>query len=165
MREGATRYRARSCTPGGRWNGSFADGPLPTSRFLERLSRRLGAPLARDEDVLSNTLQASGNAIASPEGRGVAGLREVTRVPLRDALRTGEHEAVPDAEVRKMLRTVLRSRAGLRYAAGAAAHPPQGGMAPLPETREQTHAEAHARLARVVTLCIEEYFEEPPSSR
>lgn len=142
---------------------SAADVSFARHGSLEHGSRRPSHHSTRTGVVPSNTSPSSDHGAAVPEPGGCAELREMSRSALRNALRAGE--AAPDGEVRRMLRDTCSAARARNMSAEHVLILLKEGWRVLPEAPGRRDAEAQARLARIVTLCIEEYYGAPPRRR
>lgn len=124
----------------------------------EVLRGRSGRRTTWDDVTPADVLPLSGTSAALIEHREAVQLRELARSALRGALHAEARGGVPDADVRRMLRRACDA------ARACNAHVEQvlillkEAWRELPGARHGTHGEAQARLARMVTLCIKEYY-------
>lgn len=137
---------------------SNADG------MMERLRRRLDRHSTRNDVVQEIPPSSSRNAAFHPFSEA-AQLRDLARNTVRAALRAEQRGGAAEGEVRMLLRQACDS-AHLQDA-----HVERllillkEAWRELPQARHRTHNEAQAPLARVVTLCIEEFYATTPRRR
>lgn len=93
----------------------------------------------------------------SPFARGTQ-LRELTRAALRVAMEDAAHGRMPDGAVRAMLREVCAAARACDARVEHLLILLKEACLKLPEARRVNHDDAQDTLARVITLCIEEYY-------
>lgn len=137
-----------------------AEDAMMADGLLERLGRRLGRHSTRDDGV-RDTSSAAGDA-ALPRFVECGQLRALARETVSAALRPELQGSAGDHVLRKL----LRQACGVAHTHDARVERLlvvlKEAWRELPQARHRTHTEAQAPLARVVTLCIEEYYATMP---
>ena len=93
----------------------------------------------------------------SPSSEGIQ-LRELTRTALLVALHDAAHGRVLDGTVRPVLRQVCDAARACDARVEHLLILLKEACLELPEARRANHDDAQDTLARVITLCIEEYY-------
>lgn len=153
----------RSAAPAGHLT---VDTPIPGQSgrgngVLDHLRWQFGRHSTRDDVVQDRPPSFSRDAGCSPFSQA-APLRELVREALRAALQAEHRGAAADSEVRTLLRQACDTARVNDAHVERLLILLKEVWRELPQARHRTHIDAQAPLARVVTMCIDEYYATTP---